>query len=172
MKALITGGAGFIGSHRADRLLAAGHEVIALDNLSTGSMRNLAGVKTNPKIRFVNEDVRNQQTMSILVEQCDVIYHLAAAVGVQMLDESELAMQDAERIVERVNGLSALHLAGTPGSPRLTLRSEKWSATAWGRNIADTEYLQEVIVAPEFGGAFIHDSPGRSYGIDVAYSFR
>jgi len=55
---------------------------------------------------------------------------------------------------------------------RLTLRSEKWSATTWGRNIADKEYLQEVIVAPEFGGAFIHDSPGRSYGVDVAYSFR
>jgi UDP-glucose 4-epimerase len=85
MKALITGGAGFIGSHLADRLLAAGHDVIALDNLSTGNMRNLAGVKTNPKIRFVNDDVRNQQTMTILVEQCDVIYHLAAAVGVQLI---------------------------------------------------------------------------------------
>ncbi|MBX3702325.1 MAG: TonB-dependent receptor [Steroidobacteraceae bacterium] len=55
---------------------------------------------------------------------------------------------------------------------RLTLRGEKWSATAWGRNLADKEYLQEVIVAPEFGGAFIHDSPGRSYGLDVSYSFR
>ncbi len=55
---------------------------------------------------------------------------------------------------------------------RLTLRSERWSATAWGRNIADKEYLQEVIVAPEFGGAFIHDSPGSSYGLDVSYSFK
>lgn len=55
---------------------------------------------------------------------------------------------------------------------RLTLRSERWSATAWGRNIADKEYLQEAIVAPEFGGAFIHDSPGRSYGLDVSYSFK
>lgn len=55
---------------------------------------------------------------------------------------------------------------------RLTLRGERWSATAWGRNLADKEYLQEVIVAPEFGGAFIHDSPGRSYGLDVSYSFR
>ena len=55
---------------------------------------------------------------------------------------------------------------------RLTLRSEKWSATAWGRNIADTEYLQEVIVAPEFGGAFIHDSPGRSYGVEMSYKFK
>jgi iron complex outermembrane receptor protein len=55
---------------------------------------------------------------------------------------------------------------------RLTLRSDRWSATAWGRNIADKEYLQEVIVAPEFGGAFIHDSAGRSYGLDVSYSFK
>jgi iron complex outermembrane receptor protein len=55
---------------------------------------------------------------------------------------------------------------------RLTLRGERWSATAWGRNLADKEYLQEVIVAPEFGGAFIHDSPGRSYGLDLSYSFK
>ncbi len=55
---------------------------------------------------------------------------------------------------------------------RLTLRGERWRATAWGRNLADEEYLQEVIVAPEFGGAFIHDSPGRSYGFDIAYSFK
>jgi iron complex outermembrane receptor protein len=55
---------------------------------------------------------------------------------------------------------------------RLTLRGEQWSATAWGRNLADKEYLQEVIVAPEFGGAFIHDSPGRSYGLDLSYRFK
>ncbi|MGE0031429.1 MAG: TonB-dependent receptor [Steroidobacteraceae bacterium] len=55
---------------------------------------------------------------------------------------------------------------------RVTLRGDRWSATAWGRNIADKEYLQEAIVAPEFGGAFIHDSPGRSYGVDVSYSFK
>jgi iron complex outermembrane receptor protein len=55
---------------------------------------------------------------------------------------------------------------------RLTLRGGQWSATAWGRNLADKEYLQEVIVAPEFGGAFIHDSPGRSYGLDLSYRFK
>jgi iron complex outermembrane receptor protein len=54
---------------------------------------------------------------------------------------------------------------------RLGLRGEKWSATLWGRNLADKQYLQEVIVAPEFGGAFIHDSQGRSYGVDVSYRF-
>ena len=55
---------------------------------------------------------------------------------------------------------------------RLTLQGERWAATAWGRNLADKEYLQEVIVAPEFGGAFIHDSEGLSYGLDVSYSFK
>ena len=55
---------------------------------------------------------------------------------------------------------------------RLTLRGERWRATAWGRNLSDEEYLQEGIVAPEFGGAFIHASPGRSYGFDVAYTFK
>ena len=55
---------------------------------------------------------------------------------------------------------------------RLTLRGERWRATAWGRNVTDEDYLQEVIVAPEFGGAFIHDSIGSTYGLDVAYTFR
>ena len=85
MIALITGGAGFIGSHLAEALLARGDSVIALDNLSTGSLRNLAGAMKHPKFRFVQEDVRNTQTMHLLVEQCDVVFHLAAAVGVQLI---------------------------------------------------------------------------------------
>jgi UDP-glucose 4-epimerase len=85
MRALITGGAGFIGSHLAERLLAHGDEVIALDNLSTGSIRNIAGILDHARFRFVNDDVRNPQTLHVLVEQCDIIYHLAAAVGVQLI---------------------------------------------------------------------------------------
>jgi len=54
---------------------------------------------------------------------------------------------------------------------RMGLRAERWTVTAWGRNITDEDYLQEVIVAPEFGGSFIHDSPGSSYGLDVSFSF-
>ncbi len=85
MKALITGGAGFIGSHLAERLLRDGHTVIALDNLSTGSMTNLSGLIDNSRFRLVSDDVRNSETMHLLVEQCDVVYHLAAAVGVQLI---------------------------------------------------------------------------------------
>ena len=85
MKALLTGGAGFIGSHLAERLLKDGHEVIALDDLSTGSLSNLQGVLDNPRFRFVLDDVRNAATVHLLVEQCDVVFHLAAAVGVQLI---------------------------------------------------------------------------------------
>jgi len=85
MKALLTGGAGFIGSHLAERLLKDGHEVVALDDLSTGSLSNLQGVMDNPRFRFVLDDVRNAATVHLLVEQCDVVFHLAAAVGVQLI---------------------------------------------------------------------------------------
>lgn len=85
MKVLITGGAGFIGSHLADRLLADGDEVIALDDLSTGSMRNIEAAMKNPRFRFVQDDVQNRETAHILIEQCDMVYHLAAAVGVQLI---------------------------------------------------------------------------------------
>jgi iron complex outermembrane receptor protein len=54
---------------------------------------------------------------------------------------------------------------------RVTLQSERWGVTAWGRNVADEDYLAEIIPAPEFGGAFIHDAPGSSYGVEVRYSF-
>jgi len=85
MKALITGGAGFIGSHLAERLLADGYEVTVLDNLSTSTLDNLATVADHPGLRVVIDDARNEQTTLLLVEQCDVIYHLAAAVGVQLI---------------------------------------------------------------------------------------
>ena len=85
MKALITGGAGFIGSHLAEHLLAAGHEVVAIDDLSTGSLDNIGDLQTDPRFRFVLDNVRNTETMHILIDQCDVVYHLAAAVGVQLI---------------------------------------------------------------------------------------
>ncbi len=85
MRVLITGGAGFIGSHLAERLLATGHDVVAVDDLSTGSLSNLAGVMGNPRFEFVCDDVRNATTVHILVERCDAVFHLAAAVGVQLI---------------------------------------------------------------------------------------
>ncbi len=85
MRALITGGAGFIGSHLAERLLATGHDVVVLDNLSTGDLANLGAVLENPHLQFVLDDVRNSDTVHLLMERCDVVFHLAAAVGVQLI---------------------------------------------------------------------------------------
>ena len=85
MKALITGGAGFIGSHLVDRLLAEDFEAIVLDDLSTGTLDNLAGVAEHPCLRIVVDDVRDERVTSSLMEQCDLVFHLAAAVGVQLI---------------------------------------------------------------------------------------
>ena len=88
MKALITGGAGFIGSHLVERLLKDGQEVTAIDNLSTGSLKNIEGFKNNPKFDFVKDDVRNAGLMETLVEQCEMVFHLAAAVGVKLIADN------------------------------------------------------------------------------------
>ena len=85
MTILITGGAGFIGSHLAERLLGQGHHVVVIDDLSTGSLDNPAAVRGLPNFSFVLDSVRNTDTMHLLIERCDVVYHLAAAVGVQLI---------------------------------------------------------------------------------------
>jgi UDP-glucose 4-epimerase len=85
MKALVTGGAGFIGSHLAERLLKDEQEVKAIDNLSTGSLKNIESFKNKPKFDFVEGDVRDGGLMETLVEQSDVVFHLAAAVGVKLI---------------------------------------------------------------------------------------
>jgi UDP-glucose 4-epimerase len=81
-RALITGGAGFIGSHLAEQLLNRGYEVTVIDNLSTGRFENIAALERRIGFRFAIEDIRNAAVMDRLVSECDVIYHLAAAVGV------------------------------------------------------------------------------------------
>ncbi|KKK80734.1 hypothetical protein LCGC14_2820540, partial [marine sediment metagenome] len=85
MKALITGGAGFIGSHLADALIAAGHRVLVVDDLSTGSIDNIAGLIDVEGFEFVRDSVCNQTVMTTLIDRCDMVFHLAAAVGVQLI---------------------------------------------------------------------------------------
>ncbi len=85
MKALITGGVGFIGSHLAERLLGAGHQVILLDNLSTGRLENIASIRQHPDLEFVKGDIRDVGLVQLLTARCDVVFHLAAAVGVQLI---------------------------------------------------------------------------------------
>ena len=88
MNVLITGGAGFIGSHLADELLAQGHEVHAIDDLTTGSLENVAHLRTNPKFHLATDTVLNESRMEELTAQADHIYHLAAVVGVKLVVES------------------------------------------------------------------------------------
>ena len=88
MDFLITGGAGFVGSHLADQLLREGHRVYALDNLSTGSIANIAHLKGNPRFHYTIDTVTNEPVLAELVDQCDIVFHLAAAVGVKLIVEA------------------------------------------------------------------------------------
>src|SRR5262245_18171998 len=113
MRYLITGGAGFIGSHLAERLLSHGHQVTALDNLSTGRDSNLAAVRSSPSFRFIHDSVENESTVAIAVAESDVIYHLAAAVGVQLIvDQPVLTIHSLIHGTEVV--LEACHRFGKP----------------------------------------------------------
>jgi UDP-glucose 4-epimerase len=87
MRALVTGGAGFIGSHLTERLLQDGNKVGVIDNLSTGSFENIESFKNHAGFEFVEGDIRNTELMEPLVERSDLIFHLAAAVGVRLIAE-------------------------------------------------------------------------------------
>ena len=86
-KCLVTGGAGFVGSHLVELLLAEGHSVEVIDDLSTGSLDNIAPFKDNANFRHIVDTVLNQDVMNTLVQRNDVIFHLAAAVGVRLIVE-------------------------------------------------------------------------------------
>jgi UDP-glucose 4-epimerase len=107
-KALITGGAGFIGSHLADRLLAADWEVWALDDLSTGSLDNVAHLSDRRDFHLVVDSVLSPAIVNELVHKCDVVYHLAAAVGVRLIVEQPVQtlvtnLQGTEVVLEHCN---------------------------------------------------------------------
>jgi UDP-glucose 4-epimerase len=88
LRVLITGGAGFIGSHLSDAYLKRGDEVFIIDDLSTGSFENIRHLKDHPRFHYTIENVHNQPVTAELVDQCEVIFHLAAAVGVKLIVES------------------------------------------------------------------------------------
>ena len=88
MRVLITGGAGFIGSHLAEQLVNRGDDVVIIDDLSTGSIHNIKALKTSNHFEYFIDSVTNERLMAELVDSADVIYHLAAAVGVKLIVES------------------------------------------------------------------------------------
>jgi UDP-glucose 4-epimerase len=88
LRVLITGGAGFIGSHLSDAYLQRGDEVYVIDDLSTGTIENIQHLKGQPRFHYTIDTVHNQPVTAELVDQCDVVFHLAAAVGVKLIVES------------------------------------------------------------------------------------
>jgi len=88
LRFLITGGAGFIGSHLAERLLERGDHVVLLDNLSTGSMENIRHLKSHDRMQYFLDSIENRQLLAELVDDAEVVVHLAAAVGVRLIVES------------------------------------------------------------------------------------
>ena len=88
MRVLITGGAGFIGSHLAERYIERGDEVYILDDLSTGAIDNIDHIKDHPRLTYYIDSISNQYLTAELVDRSDIIYHLAAAVGVRLIVES------------------------------------------------------------------------------------
>ncbi|MCZ6769794.1 MAG: GDP-mannose 4,6-dehydratase [Acidobacteria bacterium] len=108
MKALITGGAGFIGSHLSEYLLEQGHQVFAVDDLSTGNIENILQLKTHPHFHYTIDTIMNVPVTAELVDRCDVVFHLAAAVGVKLIVESpvrtiETNIKGTEIILELAN---------------------------------------------------------------------
>src|SRR6266545_7954933 len=87
---IVTGGAGFIGSHLVERLLADGHTVVVIDDLSTGSLENLRAVKDHPRLRIIQSRVSECRELPRLASQAESIYHLAAAVGVELVLNSPI----------------------------------------------------------------------------------
>jgi nucleoside-diphosphate-sugar epimerase len=85
---LITGGAGFVGSHLAEALLANGDEVFVIDNLSTGSIENISHLKPHPKFHYTVDSITNEPVLAELIDRCDIVAHLAAAVGVKLIVEA------------------------------------------------------------------------------------
>ena len=128
MKTLVTGGAGFIGSHLCEKLLERGDDVIALDNLSTGRLDNIRTCMQKSRFRFVQGSAGNQTLLNELAEQCEMIYHLAAAVGVELI-----VAEPAQTIRTNLQTCQAVFAAAAKFSRRVLLTS---SSEVYGKGQA------------------------------------
>jgi len=128
-RALITGGAGFIGSHLSESLLSQGNHVTVIDDLSTGRFENIEPLTDSPNFSFAIEDIANQPVVDRLVSECDIIFHLAAAVGVNLIVSSpirvietnvagtEVVLQTARRYRKKVLIASTSEIYGKGANP-------------------------------------------------------
>lgn len=126
MRYLITGGAGFIGSHLAERLLEKGEQVVLLDNLSTGSMENIRHLKGSERLEYHLDGIENRQILAELVDDADVIVHLAAAVGVKLIVESPV-----RTIETNVNGTQMILEAASKKKKLVLIAS---TSEVYGKN--------------------------------------
>jgi len=129
MRSVITGGAGFIGSHLAEQLLGEGDEVVVLDDLSTGSLRNLIGIAGNPGLKFVRGSILDAPLVARIVDGADRVFHLAAAVGVRLIVDEPLA-----GLRTNIHGTENVLDAALATGARLLLAS---TSEVYGKNTAD-----------------------------------
>lgn len=128
MRILVTGGAGFIGSHLSEALLEQGHEVWALDDLSTGRLENLETFERHPRFRFLQGDVTDTALVRGLVTQCERVFHLAAAVGVKYVLENPL-----RSLITNIRGTEVVLEAAAQHRRRVILFS---SSEVYGKGVA------------------------------------
>lgn len=134
-KILITGGAGFIGSHLSDHLIKLGHSVTAIDNLSTGSLDNLVSARSNSSFKFIEGDVTDIQTLEPLIAECDMIFHLAAVVGVRKVMENTV-----QTIKSNLRGTEAVLDAAVKYNKRIIITS---TSEVYGANPNDTFHEED-----------------------------
>lgn len=171
MKALITGGAGFIGSHLAEYLLGLGHSVTAIDNLSTGHPDNIRHLRSQPEFDFIHDTVLNQSRMRELVPRHDVVYHLAAAVGVRWIIENPL-----QSIHTNIRATEVVLDAAAPGKTKVVLAS---TSEVYGKNekaslaedddsvIGSTQITRWLYANSKATDEFLALAYGRELGLPV-----
>jgi UDP-glucose 4-epimerase len=126
MKALITGGAGFIGSHLAEALIAQGHDVTVVDDLSTGQVKNLAAVAGSPRLRTHWGSILDDERLPEFIDEADIVYHLAAAVGVRLILE-----RPVETIETNILGTDRVLRSAAKGLKRVLIAS---TSEVYGKN--------------------------------------
>ena len=140
---LITGGAGFIGSHLCERLLAQGNHVVVVDDQSTGSVENLAKVSGHPQLEWISGSISDEDLVAQLIDRVDVIYHLAAAVGVALIAKEPIATIERNVAPTQflLSKLNEKHLAGHPVRFFLASTSE-----VYGKNPKETWHEEDDLV--------------------------
>jgi UDP-glucose 4-epimerase len=139
LRYLITGGAGFIGSHLTERLLERGDRVVLLDNLSTGSMENIRHLKSSERMEYHLDNIENRQLLAELVDDADVVVHLAAAVGVKLIVESPV-----KTIETNVNGTQMI-LEAACKKKKLVLTASTSEVYGKNTNVPFTEDADLVL---------------------------